>query len=83
MEGALMQALILIGIFVVTAAIVQFLGFLVSQMISTVMPGAALLTFLILFIAAYGIAWPIAVRIAEWLIVRMGMELQKADPRAL
>jgi hypothetical protein len=77
-----MQALIAIAVFIATAIVVQFVGFLISQAVSTIWPAAGLLTFLILFLAAYGIAWPIAVRIAEWLIVRMGYKLQEADPRA-
>ena len=31
-----------------------------------------LMTFLVLFIAAFFVAWPIALRIAEWLIRRAG-----------
>lgn len=77
-----MQALIAIGVFIATAIVLQFVGFLISRATSSMWPSAGLLTFLILFIAAYGIAWPIAVRIAEWLIVRMGYKLQEADPRA-
>jgi hypothetical protein len=30
------------------------------------------MTFLILFMGAFGIAWPIAVRLAEWLIRSRG-----------
>lgn len=67
-----MQAIILIVTFVLTAAVVQFCGFLISQVIDRVWPTAGLLSFLILFLAAYGIAWPIAVRVAEWLIRRAG-----------
>ncbi len=67
-----MQAVTLIVTFVLTAAVVQFAGFLISQVIDRVWPTAGLLTFLILFLMAYGIAWPIAVRIAEWLIRRAG-----------
>ena len=67
-----MQALTLIVTFVLTAAVVQFAGFLTSQVIDRVWPTAGLLTFLVLFLAAYGIAWPIAVRIGEWLIRRAG-----------
>ena len=67
-----MQAVTLIVTFVLTAAVVQFAGFLISQVIDRVYPTAGLLTFLVLFLAAYGIAWPIAVRIAEWLIRRAG-----------
>jgi hypothetical protein len=77
-----MQALMLIGIFVVTAAVLQFLGFLISQVVTNFMPTAGLLSFLVMFLAAYGIAWPIAVRITEWLIVRLGLELQQAETRA-
>ena len=67
-----MQAVTLIVTFVLTAAVVQFAGFLISQVIDRVWPTAGPLTFLILFLMAYGIAWPIAVRIAEWLIRRAG-----------
>jgi hypothetical protein len=77
-----MQALMLIGIFVATAAVLQFIGFLISQVVTTFMPTAGLLSFLVMFLAAYGIAWPIAVRIAEWLIVKLGYDLQQAEPRA-
>ena len=41
------------------------------------------MTFLVLFLGAFGFAWPIAVRIAEWLIRRSGREIEKADPRAI
>ena len=67
-----MQAITLLVTFVLTAIVIQFCGFLISQVIDRVWPTAGLLTFLILFLAAYGIAWPIAVRIAEWLIRRAG-----------
>jgi hypothetical protein len=77
-----MQAMALMGIYVLTAAIVQFLGFLVSRVVDYQWPTASVLVFLILFLAAYGIAWPIAVWITEWLIVKLGYEVEKADPRA-
>ena len=67
-----MQAGILIVCFVLTAIVLQFCGFLISQVIDRIWPTAGLLTFLICFLAAYAIAWPIAVRIAEWLIRRAG-----------
>ena len=53
-----MQAVTLIVTFVLTAAVVQFAGFLISQGIDRVWPTAGLLTFLILFLTAYGIAGP-------------------------
>lgn len=65
--GKAMQALALMGIYILTAAVVQFLGFLVSQAVDYRWPTASVLVFLVLFLAAYGIAWPIAV----W-IYRMG-----------
>jgi hypothetical protein len=34
------------------------------------------MTFLILFMGAFGIAWPIAVRLAEWLIRARGYVVQ-------
>jgi uncharacterized membrane protein len=62
----------LLVIFVLTAVAVQFCGFLISKVVDYKWPTAGLLTFLILFLAAYGIAWPIAVRITEWLLRRAG-----------
>ena len=78
-----MQALILLVTYVVTTVAVQFIGFLISQLIDRQFPTFGLMTFLILFIGAFGIAWPIAVRIAEWLIRRSGHEVEKADVRAV
>ena len=63
-----MQALTLMIVYVLTLVSVQFIGFLVSRLIDLQFPTFGLMTFLILFLAAFGIAWPIAVRIAEWLI---------------
>ena len=63
-----MQALMLMVVYVVTTAVVQFLGFLVSRLIDYEWPTLGLMSFLILFIAAFGIAWPIAVRLTEWMI---------------
>ena len=77
-----MQALFLIGVYILTTFTMQFLGFLVSRLVDFEFPTLGLMTFLVLFIAAFGIAWPIAVRIAEWGIRRAGYEIQKADPRA-
>ena len=71
-----MQALILMVVYVLTTASVQFGGFLVSQLIDYEFPTFGLMTFLILFIGAFGIAWPIAVLVAEWIIVRLGYVLE-------
>jgi hypothetical protein len=59
-----------------TTATVQFIGFLISRAIDNEYPTMGLTTFLVLFLAAFGIAWPIAVRIAEWLIRRAGYVVQ-------
>jgi hypothetical protein len=55
-------------VYVLTTATVQFIGFLVSRVVDLQFPTFGLMTFLILFLGAFGIAWPIAVRIAEALI---------------
>ena len=67
-----MQAGVLMVVFILTAIVLQFCGFLVSQVIDRIWPAAGLLTFLVCFLAAFPLAWPIAVRIAEWLIRRAG-----------
>ena len=77
-----MQSAALMAIYIVTAAVVQFVGFLISRLIDYQWPAAGLLTFLVLFLAAYGIAWPIAVWITEWAIVKLGYKVEKADPKA-
>jgi hypothetical protein len=70
--GNAMQSIALIGIYISTAAVLQFLGFLISRVVDHQSPAASTLTFLILFLTAFGVAWPIAVRITEWLIARAG-----------
>lgn len=67
-----MQAGLLLAVYVVTTIAVQLLGFAISQAVSQQWPTAALMTFLVLFMAAFGLAWPLAVRITEWLIRRSG-----------
>ena len=77
-----MQALALMAIYILTAAVVQFIGFLISRAVDYQWPTVSVTVFLILFLAAYGIAWPIAVWITEWAIVKLGYEVEKPDPRA-
>ncbi len=67
-----MQALALMVIYVLTTASVQFIGFLVSRIVDYEWPTLGLMTFLVLFLAAFGIAWPIAVYVTEWAIRRAG-----------
>jgi hypothetical protein len=67
-----MQSLTLLVIFVLTAISLQAIGFGISRMVDYQYPAFGLMTFLILFIGAFFLAWPIALRIAEWLIRRAG-----------
>jgi hypothetical protein len=71
-----MQAGILMVTYVLTTIVVQLMGFGVSQAVSTQWPTAGLTTFLLLFMAAFGLAWPIAVLIAEWTIRKAGLVLE-------
>jgi hypothetical protein len=70
--GTTVQALTLMVVYVLTLISVQFAGFLVSRLVDYEFPTLGLMTFLVLFIGAFGIAWPIAVRVAEWLIRSRG-----------
>jgi uncharacterized membrane protein YkvI len=77
-----MQALFLMTVYVLTLIAVQFAGFLISRLVDYEFPSFGLMTFLMLFIAAFGIAWLPAVRIAEGLIRWSGREVEQADRRA-
>ena len=74
-----MQALTLMVVYALTTISVQFLGFLISRLVDYEWPTLGLMTFLLLFMAAFGIAWPIAVRVAEFLIRRSGHEVETAQ----
>ena len=76
-----MQALTLMIVYVLTTAVIQFIGFLVSRLIDYEYPAFGLMTFLILFLGAFGLAWPVAVRVAEWLI-RLTPSPRSYPPRA-
>jgi hypothetical protein len=67
-----MQAGILMAVYVVCTISIQFIGFLISRLVDYEWPTLGLMTFLILFMGAFGLAWPVAVRLAEALIRRMG-----------
>ena len=71
-----MQSLTLMIVYVLTTATLQFMGFLISRLVDYELPTLGLMTFLILFMGAFGFAWPVAVRIAEWLIRRAGYEVE-------
>lgn len=67
-----MQALVLMITYLVSLVVTQVIGFLISRLIDFQWPTMGLMTFLILFIASFGLAWFPAVRIAEWLIRSRG-----------
>jgi hypothetical protein len=71
-----MQAGILMFTYVLTTISIQFLGFLISRLVDYEWPTLGLMTFLILFMGAFGLAWPVAVWIAETVIRRMGYTLE-------
>ena len=71
-----MQALTLMIVYILTLISTQFIGFLISRLIDFQWPTLGLMTFLILFLAAFGIAWLPAVRIAEWIIRSRGFEVE-------
>ncbi len=77
-----MQALLLMGVYVLTTIAVQFIGFLISRLVDLQFPAFSVMVFLMLFLAAFGIAWPIAVRIAEGIIRASGGTVEQADARA-
>ncbi len=70
-------------IYILTAFVLQFVGFIVSRLIDYEWPAAGLMTFLVLFLAAYGFAWPLAVWITEWLIVRAGYKVEVSPTRTV
>ena len=63
-----MQALTLMVVYVLTLLTTQFVGFLISRLVDYQFPTLGLMTFLILFLAAFGLAWLPALRITEFLI---------------
>jgi len=63
-------------VYILTLISTQFVGFLISRLIDFQWPTLGLMTFLILFLAAFGIAWLPAVRIAEWIIRSRGFEVE-------
>jgi hypothetical protein len=77
------QALALMTIYVLTTISVQFIGFLISRLVDLQFPTISVMSFLVLYLSAFAIAWPIAVRITEWAIRYSGREVQQADARAI
>jgi hypothetical protein len=76
-----MQALILMIVYILTVATLQAVGFLISQVAQSVYPTLGLMTFLILFLGAFGMAFPIAVWITEKGLEMAGIKVEGPDPR--
>jgi hypothetical protein len=74
-----MQSLTLMIVYVLTVMTTQFIGFLISRAVDYQYPTLGLMTFLILFFVAFGAAWPVAVRVAEWLIRSRGYAVETAQ----
>ena len=60
-----MDAALLITIYIIATMIIQGLFFLLSQAVDYQWPAAGLLTFLVLFMLAFWLAWPVATRIFD------------------
>ena len=84
-EDFAVQALTLMVVYVLTLITTQFCGFLISRLVDYQFPGFSMMTFLILFLCAFGIAWIPAVWMAEWLIRRAGyvVETQQSGRAAV
>ena len=78
-----MQALLLMGVYILTTITVQVIGFLFSQLVDMQFPGFGVMAFLMGFLAAFAIAWPIAVYAAERIIVASGGTIEVLDARAI
>ena len=78
-----MQAGILMLTYVATVVVVHSIGFLISRVVAYSNPAFGLTTFLVLFLASFGIAWPIALRLAEFGLRRAGYVIETADKRAV
>jgi hypothetical protein len=60
--------LVLLGMYIVILIALQAIGFLISQATGYFNPAISLMTFLILFMGMFAVAWPIAVRVTDWLV---------------
>jgi hypothetical protein len=83
LEDQAVQALLLMIIYILTTALLQLVGFLISRLVHLQFPSTSVMTFLVLFLAAFGIAWPVAVFVTEWLIKRSGGKVEVVDTRAI
>lgn len=74
-----MQSAALMSVYVLTIIAVQAVGAMASKLVETQWPSAGLPTFLLIFMAAFGVAWPLAVRITEWGIRAAGHRVDGVD----
>jgi hypothetical protein len=66
-------AMALIAAYIVITAILQFVGFLISLVVDKLDPTLSLLTFVILFLVMFWVAWPLAVRVSfMWIPAKPG-----------
>lgn len=58
-------AVLLIGVYIAVTIVGQIIGFGISRIVEHFVPALGLMTFLVLFMAMFGFAWPIAVYLTE------------------
>jgi hypothetical protein len=61
MGDVMNPALLLMGVYILVAVVGQLVGLGVSRIVDQFDPAMGLTTFLLLFMAMFGVAWPIAV----------------------
>jgi hypothetical protein len=81
-RGNMNPALVLIGMYIIVTAALQFGGFLISLAVSEFYPSMGLMTFLALFMGMFFLGWPIAVRISERLTPETEDDRQRARDTA-
>jgi hypothetical protein len=78
-----MQALLLMVVYILTTVALQMVGAGISRAVQHVFPALGLMTFLILFLGAFALAWPIAYWLTVTGLVKAGFKVEGADPRAI
>jgi hypothetical protein len=77
-----MQSAALMIVYILCTIVVQAIGFGISRIVDIQWPAAGLTTFLVIFLLAFGVAWPLALRITEWGIRKAGHEVDTAKQTA-
>jgi hypothetical protein len=77
-----MQSAALMITYILCTIVVQAIGFGISKIVDIQWPAAGLMTFLVIFMSAFGVAWPLAVRITEWGIRKAGHEVDTLEKAA-